>query len=70
MKKYYSNINSNKAPRVIKSQLKLIKALAEGRTLKETADMLDISYYNLQKRTQLLYKKFKVQIGQHLLQKL
>ncbi len=60
MEKYYTDINSNKAPRVIKSQLKLIKALAEGRTLKETADMLDISYYNLQKRTQLLYKKFKV----------
>ena len=49
MEKYYTDINSNKAPRVIKSQLKLIKALAKGRTLKETADMLNISYYNIQK---------------------
>ena len=29
MGKYYTDINSNKAPRVIKSQLKLIKALAK-----------------------------------------
>lgn len=50
----------NDSVNAIDSQIILIKALAKGQTLKETAEVLNLNYYNLQKRTQLLYRKFGV----------
>ena len=50
----------NKKFHLIKSQIELIKALAKGETLKQTAKNMGLKYFNLQKRPQLLYKKFNV----------
>ena len=61
LKKYYKRLTSKRvAVKVIKSQINLIKALAKGLTLKATAGLMRISHNNIQKRTQLLYKKFNV----------
>lgn len=46
--------------KLINSQLELLKMLASGKTLKEISTIMNKSYYNIQKRTQLLYKKFDV----------
>ena len=46
--------------RLIKTQEELLKTLAKGFTLKETAEFLGLTYFNLQKRTALLYKKLDV----------
>lgn len=68
LKKIYEELNAKEESiTIIKSQVELLKALAKGYTLKVTAKNLDISYYNLQKRTQLLYKKFGVQNRQSLI---
>ena len=69
-RKYYNRLTSKRiAVKIIKSQITLIKALAKGLTLKATAGMMKISYNNLQKRTQLLYKKFKVHSRRSLITK-
>lgn len=52
-----------------KSQVELLKQLAKGDTIKETAERMNLKYYNLQKRTQLLYKKFNVKNRTELIQK-
>ena len=57
----------NTENKLIKSQLCLLKELAKGKTLKDTATDLRISYNNLQKRTQLLYKKFNVHTRKELI---
>lgn len=57
----------NTENKLIKSQLCLLKELAKGKTLRDTALNLHISYYNLQKRTQLLYKKFNVHTRKELI---
>lgn len=69
---YLKNLiqDSNKKPfKLVNSQKELIKALAKGYTLKETAHIMKLSYYNLQKRTQLLYKKFNVHNRNDLIKK-
>lgn len=43
-----------------KRQEELIRLLAKGFTLKEIAKILNATYYSIQKRTQVLYKKFSV----------
>ena len=57
-KKYESLFKKDEQMKLIKSQIELIKMLARGYTLQETADKMNLKYCNLQKRTQLLYKKF------------
>ena len=52
-----------------KSQIELLNQLAKGDTIKETAERMKLKYYNLQKQTQLLYKKFKVKNRTELIQK-
>ena len=52
-----------------KSQIELLNQLAKGDTIKETAERMNLKYYNLQKRTQLLYQKFKVKNRTKLIQK-
>lgn len=52
-----------------KSQLELLKRLAQGYTIKQIAERMNLKYYNVQKRTQLLYKKFKVKNRTELIQK-
>lgn len=51
------------------SQKELLKQLAKGFTIKETAELMHLKYYNLQKRTQLLYKKFNVKNRTELIKK-
>jgi len=45
---------------LISSQLQLLKTLAKGETLVKTAEILNITYESVRKRTKLLYKKFSV----------
>ncbi|MBP3923746.1 response regulator transcription factor [bacterium] len=52
-----------------KSQIELLNQLAKGDTIKETAERMNLKYYNLQKRTQLLYKKFNVKTRKELISK-
>lgn len=52
-----------------KSQTDLLKQLAKGLTIKQTAELMNLKYYNLQKRTQLLYKKFNVKNRTELIKK-
>ena len=54
---------------VRKSQVELLNQLAKGDTIKETAEQMNLKYYNLQKRTQLLYKKFNVKTRRELISK-
>lgn len=54
---------------VTESQKKLIKALAEGFTLVDTAKSLDISYNTLQKQIQKLYSKFNIHSRKELILK-
>lgn len=60
-KHYYDKFfkNSEKI-KITKKQEELIRLLAKGFTIKEIADILNLSYYNIQKRTQILHKKFNV----------
>ena len=55
--------------RVTNSQKELIKALAKGFKLRETSKIMNINYNNLQKRVQLIYKKFGVHSRQDLIYK-
>lgn len=59
-KYYFPENNKNNKTKIIKSQLELLKFLAAGYTLKEIAQKTNKKYYNIQKRTQNLYKKFWV----------
>lgn len=61
--------NRNNEIKIINSQLVLIKELAKGDTLNNIAISLNIKYYNLQKRTQNLYKKFAVNNRKELIYK-
>lgn len=54
---------------VRKSEIELLKFLATGKTIKECAVYLNKKYYNIQKRTQLLYKKFGVNDRKELIKK-
>lgn len=54
---------------VTESQKKLIKALAEGFTLADTAKSLNISYNTLQKRIQKLYRQFNTHSRKELILK-
>lgn len=59
--KYYKKLSSTeKSIKVIDSQLNLIKLLAKGDTIKEIALKTNAEYWAIQKRTQLIYKKFGV----------
>lgn len=68
-KKYESLFKKDEQMKLIKSQIELIKMLARGYTLQETADKMNLKYCNLQKRTQLLYKKFGVNSRKELIEK-
>lgn len=65
----YYKYSEDKKFNIIKSQLLLLKILAQGHTLLKSAEILGIKYYNLQKRTQNLYKKFNVTNRLQLIQK-
>ncbi|MCM1004139.1 MAG: LuxR C-terminal-related transcriptional regulator [Candidatus Gastranaerophilales bacterium] len=64
MSKYLDYFNKvyfqSKPIEVIKSQKELLLLLAKGYTLQKIAEILNKNYYNIQKRTQNLYEKFKV----------
>ena len=62
LRRYIEQKLKHKEPefiRVTAKQTELIKALATGATIKEIAENLKSNYNNIQKRTQLLYKKFE-----------
>ncbi len=68
IRKYYEQlISKEESITIIGSQVELLKVLAKGYTLKVTAEKLNTSYNNIQKRTQLLYKKFNVNNRQNLI---
>lgn len=68
-RKYENIFTEVKQIKLINSQLELIKMLARGYTLQETADKMNLKYCNLQRRTQLLYKKFGVNSRKELINK-
>lgn len=53
---------------ICKGELKLIKLLASGNTLKEIAKKTEKTYNNIHKQTQYLYNKFNVHDRRALIQ--
>ena len=61
-KKHYEKFfeKEKKVIKLTSKQKELINILAKGNTLKETADILDTTYNNIQRQTQILYRKLGV----------
>lgn len=61
--------NNFKKFTLLKTQIELLKILASGITLKETAQKLCVKYNTIKTRTKVLYKKFNVDNRKDLISK-